>query len=149
MVSSLMVRPMPSNRGAPRLHDIEARKDKPYKLADERGLYLLVNPNGGKLWRMNYRHEGKQNTLSFGTHPGARKKATQAAQPPFEPGHQAAMALFETFMLRIGLCLDFFVGNEWNDKKSVTPLKTMAFVANGVDGWGVTEIEQAAYRTGG
>jgi hypothetical protein len=25
-------------------------------------IYLLVNPNGGKLWRMNYRHEGKRNT---------------------------------------------------------------------------------------
>ena len=30
-------------------------KDKPYKLADERGMLLLVKPNGGKLWRFNYR----------------------------------------------------------------------------------------------
>ena len=44
-------------------------KDKPYKIADERGLYLLVNPNGGKLWRMNYRFEGKQKTMSIGTYP--------------------------------------------------------------------------------
>lgn len=55
------------------LQDIEARKakpkDKPYKLADERGLYLLVAPNGSRLWRMNYRHEGKQRTLSFGVYP--------------------------------------------------------------------------------
>ncbi|MBS0458160.1 MAG: DUF4102 domain-containing protein, partial [Proteobacteria bacterium] len=26
-------------------------KDKPYKLADERGMFLLVTPAGGKLWR--------------------------------------------------------------------------------------------------
>lgn len=47
----------------PMLSDVEAKKakpqDKPYKLTDGKGLYLLVNPNGGKLWRMNYRYEGK------------------------------------------------------------------------------------------
>lgn len=26
--------------------------DKPYKLYDERGLYLIVNPKGGKWWRL-------------------------------------------------------------------------------------------------
>ena len=43
--------------------------DKAWKLTDERGLYLLVQPSGVKLWRMNYRFEGKQKTLSFGTYP--------------------------------------------------------------------------------
>ncbi len=28
-------------------------KDKPYKLADGGGLYLLVNPNGSRYWRLN------------------------------------------------------------------------------------------------
>ena len=60
------------------LSDIEARKakpkDKPYKLTDERGLYLLVNPNGGKLWRMNYRFDAKQKTLSFGVYPDVSLK---------------------------------------------------------------------------
>lgn len=55
------------------ISDLEARKakpkDKPYKLTDERGLYLLVNTNGGKLWRMNYRLDGKQKTLAFGAYP--------------------------------------------------------------------------------
>lgn len=32
--------------------------EKPYKLADERGLYLLVNPNGSKLWKVKYRFAG-------------------------------------------------------------------------------------------
>jgi integrase len=32
-------------------------------------LYLLVNPSGGKLWRMKYRFEGKEKLLSFGTYP--------------------------------------------------------------------------------
>lgn len=38
-------------------------KDKPYKLADERGLYLMVMPTGGRLWRMNYRFDRKKHSL--------------------------------------------------------------------------------------
>ncbi len=41
-------------------------KDKPYKLSDEKGLYLLVTPAGGKLWRFNYRFEEKYKTLVLG-----------------------------------------------------------------------------------
>jgi hypothetical protein len=33
-------------------------REKPYKLFDERGLYLLVAPTGGRLWRFRYRHGG-------------------------------------------------------------------------------------------
>src|SRR5687767_10045508 len=44
-------------------------KAKPYKLADGGGLYLLVQPNGRKLWRMNYRYLTKQKTLAFGAWP--------------------------------------------------------------------------------
>lgn len=39
------------------------------KLSDGGGLHLAINPNGSKLWRMNYRHAGKQKTLSFGPYP--------------------------------------------------------------------------------
>lgn len=41
-------------------------RDKPYKLSDLDGLYLLVTPADGRYWRMNYRHLGKQKTLAFG-----------------------------------------------------------------------------------
>ncbi|MDD2770271.1 MAG: tyrosine-type recombinase/integrase [Methylococcus sp.] len=55
------------------LQDVEVRKAKPretpYKLTDEKGLYLLITSKGGKLWRLNYRYDGKQKTLSFGTYP--------------------------------------------------------------------------------
>jgi integrase len=44
-------------------------RDKAYKLADSLGLYLLVAPSGGRLWRMNYRFLGRQKTLSFGNYP--------------------------------------------------------------------------------
>ncbi|QDX26112.1 tyrosine-type recombinase/integrase [Sphingomonas suaedae] len=44
-------------------------RDKAYKLSDSDGLYLLVTPAGGRYWRMNYRHLGKQKTLAFGVWP--------------------------------------------------------------------------------
>ncbi len=54
------------------LTDVAIRKaapaDKPYKLTDGEGLYLLVNA-AGKYWRMNYRFAGKQKTLSLGVYP--------------------------------------------------------------------------------
>lgn len=42
--------------------------DKPTKLFDERGLYLLVN-SAGKYWRMDYRYGGKRKTLALGVYP--------------------------------------------------------------------------------
>jgi integrase len=44
--------------------------EKPYKLADERGLHLLVTPSGGRLWRLRFRHKsGKESMLSLGAWP--------------------------------------------------------------------------------
>ncbi len=58
-------------------------KEKQYKLADERGMYLLIHPKGGKWWRLDYRFQGKRKTLSLGTVPEvslkeARKKRDEA-----------------------------------------------------------------------
>ena len=43
--------------------------DAPRKLADGGGLYVLIKPTGGKLWRLDYRHGAKRKTLSIGTYP--------------------------------------------------------------------------------
>ncbi len=40
-------------------------KEKAYKLADEKGLYLIINPNSSKLWRFKYRFNGKEKTACF------------------------------------------------------------------------------------
>lgn len=42
---------------------------KPRKLADAGNLYLLVQPTGSRLWRWNYRFDGKQKTMAFGKYP--------------------------------------------------------------------------------
>lgn len=57
--------------------------EKPYKLSDGGGLYLLVNPNGSRYWRMKYRYAGKEKLLSIGVYPDvtlaeARDKRTEA-----------------------------------------------------------------------
>lgn len=43
--------------------------DKPQKLSDGGGLYLLVQPNGAKYWRLDYRFAGKRKTLAIGVYP--------------------------------------------------------------------------------
>ncbi|MGC2459211.1 MAG: integrase arm-type DNA-binding domain-containing protein [Gallionellaceae bacterium] len=43
--------------------------DKPQKLSDGGGLFLLVQPNGAKYWRLAYRFAGKQKTLALGVYP--------------------------------------------------------------------------------
>ena len=42
---------------------------KPLKLSDERGMFLLVTPKGGKWWRLKYRFDGKEKLLSLGVYP--------------------------------------------------------------------------------
>lgn len=52
--------------------------DKPYKLADEKGLFLLINPNGSKWWRLKFRVAGKEKLLSFGTYPDVGLKEARS-----------------------------------------------------------------------
>lgn len=59
------------------------RREKAYRLSDGGGLHLLIRTNGSKLWQMRYRHQGKENVLSFGQYPlvtlaEARKKRDEA-----------------------------------------------------------------------
>ncbi|AGQ75812.1 DUF4102 domain-containing protein [Salmonella enterica] len=55
------------------LTDKQARSakpsDKPYKLVDTLGLYLLVKPNDFRIWYFKYRFEGKESGVSFGPYP--------------------------------------------------------------------------------
>jgi len=68
------------------LSDVAVRNskatDKPRKLSDERGLYLLVT-KAGKYWRFDYRHDGRRRTLAVGVYPDvtlaqARERRDQA-----------------------------------------------------------------------
>lgn len=72
--------------------------DKPQKLRDGNGLYLLLRPDGARWWRYDYRRPitGKRNTLSFGTYPevslaDARERLAEARRllaAKIDPGEQ-------------------------------------------------------------
>lgn len=60
-------------------------KEKPYKVADQGGLYIQVSSTGGKHWRLKYRFNGKEKSYTIGTYPIisiklAREKALEAKQ---------------------------------------------------------------------
>lgn len=48
--------------------------DKPTKLTDGGGLYLLLKPNGARWWRLDYRFGSKRKTLSMGVYPDVSLK---------------------------------------------------------------------------
>lgn len=78
---------MPRQSTIGKLPEVKVRtakgRDRPYKLSDGGGLYLLVNPNSTKYWRLKFRLHGKEKTLSLGVYPGvtmaeAREEALKA-----------------------------------------------------------------------
>jgi integrase len=71
----------------PSLSEARVRSAKPreraYKLFDERGLFLLVTPTGGRLWRLRYRIGNLEKLISLGSYPDvplkrAREKRDEA-----------------------------------------------------------------------
>lgn len=69
------------------LTDTQIRKakpvEKPYKLTDSNGLYIVINPNGSKLWRYRFRIDGKESVFAIGAYPDvslaeAREKRKEA-----------------------------------------------------------------------
>jgi len=66
--------------------EIEAAKADParqWRLSDAEGLYLLIRPNGKRLWRWDYSFQRRRNTISFGIYPivdlaRAREKRREA-----------------------------------------------------------------------
>jgi integrase len=67
---------------------------KPRKYADFEGLFLLVNPNGSRLWRLAYRFAGKQKLLALGVYPDVSlrdaRKAKEDARALLREGRDPA-----------------------------------------------------------
>ena len=106
--------------------------EKPLKLFDGKGLFLLVNKTGGKLWRLKYRFEGKEKLLALGAYPDVRliearqrrDKARALLAEGIDPGEarkadkqareRAAANRFEA------------VAREWHEKREHTLAKKHA-----------------------
>jgi hypothetical protein len=97
-------------------------KDKPYKLGDSNGLYLLVSPTGSKLWRMKYRFHGKERTLSFGSYPEVSlpdaRDGTYKARKLLREHKDPSLAKQEEKRLSAASAADTFeaVALEWHKK---------------------------------
>ncbi len=55
-------------------------REKPYKISDGRGLFLLITPAGGRWFRFKYRFQGKEKLLSLGVYPDVSLKAARDAR---------------------------------------------------------------------
>jgi integrase len=98
-------------------------REKPYKLADGQGLFLQVQPNASKYWRLKYRWAGKEKLLALGTYPtfsiaetrATRDKARKQLASGIDPGEakqeEKALAILNratTFEA---------IAREWHDNK--------------------------------
>ena len=53
-------------------------KARPYKLRDGGGLFLLITPANGRLWRLRYKIHGRESMLGLGTYPATSLKTARA-----------------------------------------------------------------------
>ncbi|MDO9599538.1 MAG: integrase arm-type DNA-binding domain-containing protein [Azoarcus sp.] len=132
------------------LTDTAIRKAQPgekaRKLADERGLYLLIQPTGGKLWRLDYRFDGKRKTLALGAYPdvtlaAARRARDQAREQIASGDDPSAVRKIEKLNRVCEVANSFeVIAREWHKMKSTawtesTRLKTLAVLQNDLFPW--------------
>lgn len=142
------------------LSDAAIRAAKPegaqYKLFDGGGLFLLVRPSGGKLWRLKYRHLGKEQQLSIGRYPDvglkeARERRDQARKVMAAGGNPALEKKRAAIAASIGAANTFkAVADEFIAKrvregvKAITTVKSkwlLAMLENGIGQRPIAEIE--------
>lgn len=99
-------------------------KDKPYKLYDGGGLFLLIQPSGGKWWRFKYRWLEKEKLLSLGTYPDtslaeARERHIQARKALAAGNDPNAVKKEAKRLIAINAENSFeLVGREWLEARS-------------------------------
>ncbi|PRD40824.1 integrase [Phyllobacterium phragmitis] len=110
-------------------------KDKPYRLSDGDGLYLLVQKSGSKLWQLRYRYLEKENILSFGKYPlvsllNAREKRDEAKRlliaginPSTKRKEEKILAITEA-RTTFGLIAEEYIGRMEERKAAATVTKT-------------------------
>jgi integrase len=118
-------------RQAEPLTDIKIKNAKPksvpYKLFDGGGLFVLVAPTGGKLWRLKYRLGGKEKILALGVYPDVSLKDARLKRDAtkeqlargIDPGEQKKEAKAQAVAIARDEALTFdAVAREWFAKKT-------------------------------
>lgn len=100
--------------------------DKPIKMFDERGLFLIVTPAGGKWWRLRYKTDGKEKLLSLGVYPDVglkdarerRDAARKLLADGVDPGEHRKAAK----AIKVERAANSFevIGREWFEKNRAT-----------------------------
>lgn len=120
-------------------------QDKPLKLFDGGGLFLLVTPAGGKWWRLKYRFGGKEKLLSLGTYPDtglkdARARRDEARKLIANNEDPSADRKKEKREIRLNAASTFgAIADEWLGKQNkladVTKKKLNAILRNDLLPW--------------
>jgi integrase len=96
--------------------------EKPRKLSDGHGLYLLVQPDGSKYWRYNYRMDGKHKTLALGVYPDvtlaeARENHNEARKAQRKGVDPAQLKRVEKLTRKQAAAESFeAIGREWFER---------------------------------
>lgn len=93
--------------------------EKAYKKPDGKGLWILIKPNGSKMWRFDFKYANKNLSMSFGLYPDvslkeareARKNARDLLSKNINPILEKKNKLLKTITLDV-------VINEWIELKS-------------------------------
>lgn len=132
------------------LNDTQCRQaratEKAIKLADDKGLYLLVALSGAKYWRMDYRFGGKRKTLALGVYPEvslkvARQKLDEARRLLDAGVDPSEARRTEKIARKVAADASFeVVAREWHEKKRGQWLDTYAAKV-------LTSLEQDLFPT--
>ncbi len=133
--------------------DVQRAKPRPapYRMTDARGLYLLVTPAGGRLWRYKYRYQGREKLMSFGQYPdvtlavarerhaGARRLLSEGVDPMAK--RAAERGNTSSFQAVAGLWLAHWQVDKSAQHVDVTKRRLVANVYPHIGGRPITEIE--------
>jgi integrase len=98
--------------------------EKAYKLSDGRGLYVLITPSGGKLFRQKYRFQGKEMLLAIGPYPEfslqEARDRSEAARKLLRDGQDpAALKQLDKLKQKVAAATTFEeVAREWMAEKA-------------------------------
>jgi hypothetical protein len=102
-------------------------KAHPYTLSDGGGLYLLINSNDTKQWRLRYRVGGRETMLSLGSYPATSLKAARARRTEMRAALEAGRNPAAERRAERANCANTFeaIAREWLAKQPFAP-KTLA-----------------------
>jgi integrase len=126
------------------------------KLFDGGGLHLFVSASGGKLWRMKYRHLGKEKLLSLGAYPAvslkeARDKREDAkailakgGDPGVEKKKAAVVAALSAEATFSAVANELIEKRETEGLKDITTIKAkwiLSLLETGIGSRPISDIE--------